>query len=106
MAQSVWLLVMFDLPVKSREQRRLATQYRNMLLDFGFNQVQYSVYSKYFINATGVRKILSPLKSSIPSEGEVRAIKITDDQWSTTFRWLGPKDVPMEVKPSQLALFD
>jgi len=106
MAEPVWLLVMFDLPVTTKTQRRMATQYRNMLLDFGFSQVQFSIYSKYFVNATGVRRILSPLKSFIPDKGEVRAIRITDEQWASTFRWYGATEVPMELKPSQLVLFE
>jgi len=106
MAEPVWLLVMFDLPVTTKTQRRMATQYRNMLLDFGFSQVQFSIYSKYFVNATGVRRILSPLKSFIPDKGEVRAIRITDEQWASTFRWYGAIEVPMELKPSQLVLFE
>ena len=106
MADSMWLLVMFDLPVTTKEQRRLASQYRNMLLDMGFSQVQYSIYSKYFINATGVRRILTPLKSYIPDMGEVRALRITDEQWAGTFRWYGPNEMPVENKPSQLALFE
>jgi CRISPR-associated protein Cas2 len=80
MAEPVWLLVMFDLPVTTKTQRRMATQYRNMLLDFGFSQVQFSIYSKYFVNATGVRRILSPLKSFIPEEGEVRADRCTNGE--------------------------
>ena len=106
MADPMWLLVMFDLPVATKEQRRLATKYRNMLLDMGFSQVQYSVYSKYFINATGIRRILTPLKSFIPELGEVRALRITDEQWAGTFRWLGPHDIKVESKPSQLAFFE
>jgi CRISPR-associated protein Cas2 len=106
MAEPVWLLVMFDLPVTTKQQRRLATQYRNMLLDFGFSQVQFSVYSKYFVNGTGVRRIIGNLKTNIPDCGEVRAIRITDEQWAGTFRWYGRDEVPMEAKPSQLVLFE
>ena len=32
-SDGMWCLVMFDLPVKTRRQRREATEFRNMLLD-------------------------------------------------------------------------
>lgn len=32
----MWMLVMFDLPVLEPEERRAATQFRNQLLDLGF----------------------------------------------------------------------
>ncbi len=106
MADPVWLLVMFDLPVKTKDQRRLASNYRNMLLDFGFSQIQYSIYYKYFVNATGVRRVLTPLKICVPERGEVRALRVTDEQWASTFRWYGPLDAAVEAKPSQLVLFE
>lgn len=106
MADPVWLMVMFDLPVQSKEQRRGANQYRLMLLDMGFSQIQFSVYAKYLVNATGARRLITQLKLGIPSRGEVRALKITDEQWAGTYRWFGKSDVEMEIKPSQLALFE
>ena len=71
---------MFDLPVKTKQQRREATQYRKLLLDLGFSQVQLSVYSKYLVNASGVRGILPWLKGRVPPRGEVRVLRLTDEQ--------------------------
>ena len=42
----MWLMVFFDLPVKTKEQRRSATQFRNFLLNDGYMMLQYSVYSR------------------------------------------------------------
>lgn len=39
----MWCLVMFDLPVETKKQRREATRFRNDLLDWGFCMVQLSV---------------------------------------------------------------
>ena len=35
MADPVWLMVMFDLPVKTKNERKLANRYRHVLLDLG-----------------------------------------------------------------------
>ena len=39
----VWCVVMFDLPVATKEQRKEATRFRHLLLDEGFWMLQYSV---------------------------------------------------------------
>lgn len=105
MADPVWLLLMFDLPVLTKTQRREATRYRKMLLDLGFSQVQLSVYSKYLLNASGVRGLLPWLKGNVPPEGEVRVLRLTDEQWAATYRYYGPTQIPVEGKPEQLGLF-
>ena len=105
MADPVWLLVMYDLPVKTKPQRRDATRYRHLLLDFGFIGIQYSVYCKYLVNATGVRSMLPDLKRSIPPSGEVRILRLTDEQWASTYRFYGPTEVEIEGRPTQLVLF-
>ena len=106
MADPVWLLLMFDLPVKTKEQRRLASRYRTTLLDLGFNQIQLSVYAKYVINASGIRGVLIPIRNSIPPQGAVRMIKLTDDQWAGSYRFYGAQEVEVEETPTQLGLFD
>lgn len=40
----MWCVVMFDLPVGTKKQRREATRFRNLLLDEGYWRAQYSVY--------------------------------------------------------------
>lgn len=99
----MWALVMFDLPVKTKIQRRRATQYRNRLLDLGFSQVQYSVYAKLLINASGLRRLLPSLKE-VPPDGAVRILRLTDQQWSSTWRYYGPEEIPNHDEPEQLLL--
>lgn len=106
MADPVWLLVMFDLPVQTKEQRRLATAYRKKLLNQGFDMVQLSVYAKYVINQTGVRSILSEVKRTVPKNGAARMLQLTDEQWSSQFRFFGPVEEKPEAKPQVLELFD
>ena len=77
-----------------------------MLLDLGFNQVQFSVYAKYLINTTGLRSILPPVRDTVPPQGAVRMLKLTDEQWSTTYRFQGSRQIKVEGKPTQLGLFE
>ncbi|MGC6426759.1 MAG: CRISPR-associated endonuclease Cas2 [Akkermansiaceae bacterium] len=39
-----WLMVAFDLPTKTKDERKRYTHFRKCLLDDGFLMMQYSVY--------------------------------------------------------------
>lgn len=41
----VWLMVFFDLPVKTKPQRRRASQFRIFLKKEGYMMLQLSVYT-------------------------------------------------------------
>ena len=42
----MWMVVMFDLPVVLKAERKAATEFRNALLDMGFEMSQFSVYMR------------------------------------------------------------
>jgi CRISPR-associated protein Cas2 len=42
----MWVMVMFDLPVGSKEDRKNYSQFRKKLLENGFRIMQYSVYAR------------------------------------------------------------
>lgn len=44
--RAVWLIVLCDLPVGTKSERKAATGFRNTLLDLGFAMSQFSVYLK------------------------------------------------------------
>lgn len=105
MADSMWVLLMFDFPVKTAPQRHDATTYRNRLLDLGFSQIQFSVYLKYLVNSSGFRYLLPRLRQPIPDDGHVRIVKLTDEQWAASYRYFGQATLIPENRPEQLALF-
>ena len=43
----MWMVVMFDLPVVEKAERKAATDFRNTLLDLGFEMSQFSVYMRF-----------------------------------------------------------
>lgn len=105
MADPMWLMVMFDLPVKTAPQRKRAGEYRNLLKDRGFDRIQLSVYAKYYLNGTASVRDIGILKASIPVSGSVRILKITDMQWASTLRFEGPRQKKAEPPPHQLTFF-
>ena len=49
----LWVQVLFDLPTQTKSQRKSASEFRNSLLDLGFEMAQFSVYQK-FCNGTEI----------------------------------------------------
>lgn len=43
----MWILVMFDLPTDTKQQRKAASGFRDFLLDEGFERSQFSVYARF-----------------------------------------------------------
>ena len=77
-----WILVMFDLPVLTKAQRKSATDFRNALLEDGFFMVQYSVYTRACPDMDRMDKHTKRLKQITPPSGNVRILFLTDAQWT------------------------
>lgn len=75
------IIVFFDLPVKTKTQRRVATQFRNFLLKDGYFMIQYSVYSRICNGYDDVEKHKIRLRAHKPDNGSVRALVITEKQY-------------------------
>lgn len=76
-----WLLVMFDLPTDTKEERRLATKFRTNLLDEGYLMLQYSVYARCAVTLDKKEGLLNTLKKINPGTGHIQCLFITDAQW-------------------------
>jgi len=102
-----WLIVAFDLPVLSKDQRRAATAFRDFLLDDGFQMMQFSVYVRPCVSFARQETHLERIKKSIPAEGKIRAIFVTRAQWERSFVIYGnpAKEVPPEDLPEQIQLW-
>nr|WP_255550209.1 CRISPR-associated endonuclease Cas2 [Corynebacterium sp. TAE3-ERU2] len=96
---------MFDLPVKTKNQRREANRFRNRLFDLGFCRAQYSVYVQYFPLAARLSTIVKQVKGELPAGGEVRILSVTDQQWAKAIRFSNHKEQAVEEIPSQLTIF-
>ena len=76
------MMVIFDLPTLTKEQRRTYTEFRDNILRDGFIMIQYSVYSRFCRNDTEYLKLLRRIKTYAPRDiGEIRVFKITEKQY-------------------------
>ena len=102
-----WMIVAFDLPVKTKKQRKLATEFRNYLIKDGFLMIQYSVYARPCVSFARQQTHVQRLKSNLPEEGCVRSFMVTRWQWEHGFILYGApaKKHRPEQMPSQYMLW-
>lgn len=75
------IIVFFDLPVTTIENRREYSRFRRFLIKNGFLMLQESVYCKMAINQTAVNTILSNIRKNKPSQGLVQVLNVTEKQF-------------------------
>ncbi len=102
-----WLIVTFDLPVKTKPQRKAAHDFREFLLDDGFQMIQFSVYARSCVTFARQETHLVRVKKSLPPEGSVRAIFVTRAQWERSYVIQGApaKEMEAEDLPEQIQLW-
>lgn len=101
----VWLFVMFDLPVKTKAERRRYSQFRSLLLANGFSQLQYSVYARPYVSEDASESCRDLLTRELPARGYVRLLLVTDRQFAKMRSFFGKKEVPLEESDRQILLF-
>ncbi|MBL4885004.1 MAG: CRISPR-associated endonuclease Cas2 [Planctomycetaceae bacterium] len=103
--RGMWIFAMFDLPVKTKTQRKKSSQFRNLLLKQGFSMLQYSVYARYCPSEESAKTLRGRLCQKLPSPGHVRLLMVTDRQFGKMDVFYGKKKTKAESPPSQLTLF-
>ncbi len=101
----MWLFVFFDLPVKTKKQRKEATTFRKNLEKDGFSMLQFSVYARHCGSKESMEVHLKRIKAFTPPTGKVSILKITDKQYGDIINYWG-KERQLENKtPQQLEFF-
>lgn len=76
------IMVFFDLPVLTSQNRKKYREFRKYLLKNGFLMMQESVYCKIAQNSTVADAVIDNIRSNKPPEGLVQILKITEKQYS------------------------
>ncbi len=100
-----WVLVFFDLPVGTPEERRAASNFRKDLVKDGYVMLQFSVYARPCGSADRVETQVRRLKPKIPAKGEVRSLVISDAQWGRMIVMRSQEKAPAEPIPEQMIFF-
>jgi CRISPR-associated protein Cas2 len=101
----MWLVVFFDLPVGTRKQRKVATDFRHKLRDLGFEMTQYSVYLRFCAGKEQAESYERKIEQAMPSAGKVHIMAITDKQYENIRTYRGRNREQSPRNPEQYALF-
>lgn len=101
----MWLFCLFDLPTNTKVQRKRASDFREKLIEDGFDMMQYSVYKRHCSSKEACEVHIKRIKSWLPREGSVSILRFTDKQFSDIISYVGVVPKAKEKIPLQLELF-
>ena len=101
----MWLLLMFDLPVGTKAERRDATKFREWLLDEGFEMSQFSIYMRFCVGKEQVDRRLRDIAKARPGQGSIHVLSVTDRQFEHMAVFRGKTRERGRKAPNQLELF-
>lgn len=76
------MLLMFDMPVDTADERKAYRKFRKFLLSEGFIMHQFSIYSKLLLNNTASIAMISRLKENNPKKGSITLLTVTEKQFA------------------------
>lgn len=88
-ARAMWLLVMYDVPMDTKEAREEYAELRKKLLKNGLNRLQFSVYYRHVPSPEYLKGITDLLEELTPPDGHVRAFQFTDLQFAKQLIFYG-----------------
>jgi len=101
----LWIMVLFDLPVLTKKERKAAAKFRNFLLDEGFEMSQFSVYLRFCAGKEQGEWITRHIERNVPPTGKVHIVYFTDKQYENIVCFDGRKREQPRRNPEQFALF-
>ena len=101
----MWMMVLFDLPVGTKKDRKLAAKFRYRLLDLGFEMAQFSVYMRFCAGKEQTETYTKRVGKNVPETGKVHIVYLTDKQYENIVCFDGRKREPARKNPEQFVLF-
>ena len=85
------VLVFFDLPTLTAEDRKNYRDFRKNLLKNGFYMLQESVYCRMVLNQSAENNLRQALRKIKPKEGLVMVLSVTEKQFAKADILVGEK---------------
>lgn len=101
----MWLFVLYDLPTETREERKIAANFRKNLIKDGFMMFQFSIYIRFCPSIENTEVHVKRTKYSLPKTGSVCILRITDKQFGDIELFEGKKETLPIQQPPLLELF-
>lgn len=98
------VVVFFDLPTETAEERREYRKFRTALLKNGFFMMQESVYSKIALNNTAAEVIKEAVRKFRAKKGIIQMLTVTERQFENMEFVLGQKQSAVVDSPDRLVM--
>ena len=77
------VLVFFDLPTETKEDRREYRRFHKLLIKNGFLMLQESVYCRMLLTPSAGNAVLGVLRKYRPPSGIVQVLTVTEKQFAS-----------------------
>jgi CRISPR-associated protein Cas2 len=101
----MWVMVLFDLPVETKNDRKSYTEFRKGMMKDGFTMFQFSAYLRHCPSRENADVHVKRVKKNLPLKGHVGILTITDKQFGMMQIFYGQDEKEKPPIPQQLELF-
>lgn len=96
------MILMFDMPVETAEERKAYRKFRQFLIDEGFIMHQFSIYSKLLLNNSANNAMIERLKKHNPKKGSITLLTVTEKQFARMIYLCGERDTSVANSDARL----
>lgn len=79
------VIVMFDLPVVTQEEKKAYRYFRKWLIEDGFIMMQYSIYSKLVLNESSAKLLMKRIEEKKTEKGLIQVLQLTEKQFQNIY---------------------
>jgi CRISPR-associated protein Cas2 len=101
----MWVLVFFDLPTETKQERKIYADFRKKILQDGFTMFQFSIYLRHCPSKENAEVHIRRVKKILPEKGHIGIMCITDKQFGDMEIFFGHNVQKPEAGSQQLELF-
>lgn len=87
------MILMFDMPTETAEERKAYRKFRKFLLSEGFIMHQFSVYSKLLLNNSANKAMIDRLQANNPKKGSITLLTVTEKQFARMIYLNGERNI-------------
>ena len=98
------MILMFDMPTDTAEEKKAYRKFRKFLLDEGFIMHQFSVYSKLLLNNSANTAMISRLQEQNPQKGSITILTVTEKQFARMIYLSGERNSSVSNSDSRLVI--
>lgn len=96
------MILMFDMPTETVEERKAYRKFRKFLLSEGFIMHQFSVYSKLLLNNSANKAMIDRLQANNPKKGSITLLTVTEKQFARMIYLNGERDMSVANSDKRL----